>query len=161
MSSTGITIEGLVQQPVTVGYDDLAALPGQVADVGSVVPGREGTAVRLGDLLAKAGPTGEATHLTIEADDASFSASIPLATVDSAVIVYRLDGAPLPREKGGPFRLLIPDAKRCHDPAADKCANVKFVARLRLDAGPGHDTRPTTKDEHARLHEQPGHEHSK
>lgn len=160
MSSSGITIEGIVRERVTLGYRDLASLPAQIPDVSTVIPGREGVAVHLGDLLARAGIASGATHLTIEADDDSFSASIPLATVESAVIVYRLGDAPLPREKGGPFRLLIPNATRCHGDDIDKCANVKFVGRLRLDAIQGKDTRPVTRDQHVEMHKKPGHEHS-
>lgn len=160
MTKNGITIEGLVREPMVLGRDDLAVLPGQVADVSTLVPGREGAAVRLAALLERAGIGPGATHLTIEADDGSFSASIPLPTVESAVIVYRLGDDELPRGKGGPFRLLIPEATRCHGDDVDKCANVKFVGRLRLDAGQGKDTRPVTRDEHVEMHKKPGHEHS-
>lgn len=160
MSTTGITIEGVVRQGVTLGYDDLAAMPGRIADVSTVVPGREGVAVPLAQVLAAAGIGDGATHLTIEADDQSFAASIPLEIVESAVIVFELGGHPLPREKGGPFRLLIPNATRCHGSDVDKCANVKFVGTLRLDTAQGHDTRPVTRDEHAEMHKKPGHEHS-
>lgn len=160
MSSSGITIEGVVRRSVTLTHHDLTMLPGRIEDVSTVIPGREGVAVPLAEILASAGIGEGATHLTIEADDDSFAASIPLETVASAVIVYELAGKPLPREKGGPFRLLIPNATRCHGSDVDKCANVKFVGLLRLDAGPGHDTRPVTKDEHVEMHKKPGHEHS-
>lgn len=155
-----IRVEGEVHRALALGPDDLAALPGQVADVSSVIAGRSGTGVALRSLLDRAGIETGATHLTIESDDASFAASIPLESVDAALIVYAIDGAPLPREKGGPFRLLIPDAASCGRAEIDKCANVKSVGVLRVDAGHGHDTRPATRAEHIAMHKKPGHGHS-
>jgi len=155
-----ITIEGEVRRSVTLDYDDLASASEQVADVAPLVAGRSGTAVPLRSLLAMAGVDAGATWLTIESDDASFAASVPLEAVAEAVVVYALDGEPLPREKGGPFRLLIPDAARCGSAEVDKCANVKSVGVLRLETGHGRDTRPATKTEHIEMHKKPGHQHS-
>lgn len=155
-----ITIEGEVGRSVTLGYDDLASCPDQIADVASLVAGRSGVAVPLRSLLAKAGVDADATWITVESDDASFAASVPLEAVGDAVVVYALDGKPLPREKGGPFRLLIPDAARCGTAEIDKCANVKSVGVLRLETAHGRDTRPSTKAEHIAMHKKPGHGHS-
>jgi len=154
-----ITIEGEVRHSTTLGYDDLAASPEQIADVSSLVAGRRGAAVPLRSLLARAGVDAGATWITVESDDASFAASVPLEAVGDAVVVYALDGKPLPREKGGPFRLLIPDAARCGTAEIDKCANVKSVGVLRLETAHGRDTRPTTKTEHIAIHRKPGHSH--
>lgn len=147
-----IRIEGLVGRELSLGPEDLAALPGQVEDVSVLVAGRNGRAVRLASLLDRAGVTADAGYLTVEADGEAFAASVLLDAVREAVIVYSLNGAALPKEKGGPFRLLIPDAARCGSAEVDKCANVKNVGVLRLDAGHGHDTRPTTKSDHIALH---------
>lgn len=147
-----IAIEGIVRHAVTLGHDDLASLPGQIDDVSSLVAGRRGRAVRLASLLACAEVLPDASWITVEADDDSFAASVPLEAVADAVLVYQLDGKPLPRENGGPFRLLIPDAARCGSAEVDKCANVKSVGVLRLDADRGHDTRPATKTEHLAMH---------
>jgi len=147
-----IRIEGVVRSSVTLGFDDLSSLPEQIDDVAVLVAGRSGRAVRLRSILAKAGVDERATHLTLEADDSSFAASVPLEAVADAVIVFALEGKPLPRDKGGPFRLLIPDAARCGSAEVDKCANVKSVGVLRLDIGHGHDTRPSTKSEHIAMH---------
>ena len=51
------------------------------------------------------------------------------------VLVYELDGEPLPESKGGPFRLVTPGL-------GDLCANVKGVARIEVTIGTGTDTRP-------------------
>ena len=156
-----LVIEGLVRRPIALEFDDLASLLDQVADVSTVVAGRRGTAVPLLGVLAVAGLESGAAWLTLESDDASFAASVPLEHMDGAVIVYALDGKPLPREMGGPLRLLIPDAIRCSGDKVDKCSNVKAIGLLRVESGHGHDTRPGTEEEHAALHEKPGHGHSR
>ena len=54
------------------------------------------------------------------------------------MLVYEIDGQPLPESKGGPFRLVAPGL-------GDLCANVKGGARIELTKGPGKDTRPSRK----------------
>ena len=155
-----ITVEGDVRSRLTLSFEDLASLPGQIADVAPLVAGRSGTAVELRSLLASAGVEATASWITVESDDASFAASVPLEAVGQAVIVYALGGAPLPRDKGGPFRLLIPDAARCSSGDVDKCANVKAVGVLRLESEHGRDTRPNTRADHVAMHRKPAHRHS-
>jgi hypothetical protein len=151
-----LRIEGSTTHPTTFTAADLARLPGQIADVSAIVPGRRGAAVALRSVLDAAGIAPEATHLTVEAGDGFFSASVPLDAVGDAVLVPSLHGAPLPRAPGGPLRLLIPDAARCGRDDVDRCANVKDVVVLRLGAGPGRDTRPTTTEAHRALHRHEG-----
>jgi DMSO/TMAO reductase YedYZ molybdopterin-dependent catalytic subunit len=148
----GVTIEGLVTKTLELEAADLASMPGQIDDVAAFVAGRHGAAVRLAAVLERAGIETGAEWLTVESDDGSFAASVPLEAVREALLVHSLDGAPLPRDKGGPVRLLIPDAARCGTAEVDKCANVKNVGVLRLDAGHGHDTRPSTKEQHVEMH---------
>lgn len=134
--------------PASFGAAEFAALPlcAQVPDVGALVPGRKGRGVRLSALLERARPTAEARWLNIASRDPAFAVSVPLDEVRAtAVVVYELDGAPLPSAKGGPFRLLV-----CGHP--DECLNVKELARLELSPVPGRDTRPKDDAEHAALH---------
>ncbi len=139
-----LEICGQVQQPGAFDFAALARLPGQIEDIAAVVPGRTGGGVRLASLLAAVQPRPEATHLTVESSDGSFSASVPLpAVVGSGVVLYRLGTQALPTQQGGPFRFLITDAQTCATGGVDLCANVKFVGRIVLSAGPGRDTRPT------------------
>jgi hypothetical protein len=138
-----LEICGQVQQLCAFDFEALARLSGQVEEISALVPGRSGGGVRLASLLAAVQPRPEATHLTIESSDGSFSASVPLsAVVDSGVVLYRIGSQALPTQQGGPFRFLITDAQTCATGGADLCANVKFVGRMVLSAGPGHDTRP-------------------
>ena len=147
-----LEVGGAVTRPLTLVAEELKRLPGQLDDVGTLVPGRRGGAVALAAVLAAAGPRADATHLTVESDDGCFAASVPLDALAEAVLVYRLGDGPLPAAEGGPVRLLIPDAARCGRADIDTCANVKHVTVLRVETARGRDTRPTTAAEHAAVH---------
>jgi DMSO/TMAO reductase YedYZ molybdopterin-dependent catalytic subunit len=144
--SQALEVCGRVRQPGKFDFEALTRLPGQIDDIATLVPGRTGGGVRLVSLLDAVQPHPEATHITVEADDGSFSASVPLAVVvDSAVVLYRLGSQALPTQHGGPYRFLITDAQTCATGGADLCANVRFVGRIAFSAGPGRDTRPTER----------------
>ena len=151
-----LAINGEVQQPVNWSQTDLAAIHGtyQIADVTKFDPKRPGRAVRLAGILAVVGTKPAARWLTLHSSQDNFHASIPLDAVrDRALIIYELDGQPLPVSAGGPFRFLIPDFSACHTAEVDECANVKFVDRIELNAERGFDNRPTDDADHAKLHE--------
>jgi hypothetical protein len=153
MSEPILHLDGEVQRPLALTYDDLAAIPEQVHDVSRLIPGRHGDAVPLEALLILAGVKPSATYLTLHAGRDDFHASIPLAAVrDRGLLVYRLNDQPLPARAGGPLRFLILDPAECQTAEIDECANVKYVDRLELSAVRGHDNRPTDETEHARLH---------
>jgi DMSO/TMAO reductase YedYZ molybdopterin-dependent catalytic subunit len=155
-----LKIDGKVNRPLDLDFEDLKEMPDQVEDVSVLVPKRAGAAVPLKSLLAEAAVQDGVRYLTVTSTDGTFAASIPLdAVLDSALVVYRSGEAPLPESKGGPFRFLIPDAASCHTAEIDTCANVKFVGSLSLSEKRGEDTRPTTPRNHKALHETPGHEH--
>ena len=132
---------------------DLAALPSsaQVADVGTLIAGRKGRAVRLAAIVDLARPSSATRHLNITSRDPAFAVSVPLDEVrDRALVVYELDGLPLDPAKGGPFRLLV-----CGHP--DECVNVKELVRLEFSDRPGRDTRPKDDAEHQALHRKAKH----
>ena len=144
MNMATLRVEGEVQAPREFAFTELAALPEQILDVGSLIPGRQGGAIWLSDLLDVTGVHPHATHVTLHATDGDFSASVPLTAVrDRALIVYRMGDAPLPVEQGGPMRFLIKDAEACGLSEIDACANVKFLGSIQVTQGPGVDTRPT------------------
>jgi DMSO/TMAO reductase YedYZ molybdopterin-dependent catalytic subunit len=102
---TSLRIEGEVHAPRAFRFADLAALPGQVPDIGTLIPGRQGGGVWLCSLLEATRARPQASHITLHATDGDFSASVPLAAVrDRAIVVYRLGDAPLPAAQGGPMR---------------------------------------------------------
>jgi hypothetical protein len=148
----GLRVEGEVVNPGSFGFAELAALPQQIEDIAALVPGRSGGAVELAAVLAAVGVSPEATHIALESTDGGFAASVPLAAVAGAIVVYRDGAEPLPVKAGGPVRFFIPEVGDCHSGPVDACVNVKFLGTIRLSNGPGRDTRPTNPDEHAELH---------
>lgn len=111
---------------VRLGRDALAALPGQVPDVGVIVPGREGRGVPLRELFALL-PVPPGARFVVAAGDGMTSEPAPVADVGDSVLVHSLGDGPLPDSQGGPFRLLAPK-----DAARGRCANVKGVVRVRV-----------------------------
>ncbi|MBK7877095.1 MAG: molybdopterin-dependent oxidoreductase [Planctomycetes bacterium] len=142
-----LELGGLCSKPLALRHAELARLPAdaQVADVAALVPGRAGRAVKLAALRVLAGEEPGVAFLDVASADPGFAVSLPIAEARDAVVVYELDGAPLPPNKGGPFRLLVPGH-------SDECVHVKSVARLSLSAARGRDTRPVDDAEHAQLH---------
>ena len=132
---------GEVEFEKTFGFDQLRSLSCQVADIGREIAGREGHGVRLRSLVDAAGRKPGATHATLSSRDGDFTASVPLDEIMDAVLVYELNGEPLPEQYGGPVRFLIPDALPCHSGGADSCANVKFLVRIELTNGAVVDSR--------------------
>src|SRR5688572_26966439 len=150
-----LAIVGEVESPRNLTFADLAAIPGehQITDVSRLVPGRKGDAVKLAGILALVKAKPAAKYLGLHSSTDDFHASIPLsAVVDKAVVIYRLDGQPLPAKAGGPVRFFIPDFAACHTEEIDECANVKFVDRIELTATKGFDNRPHDGAEHEALH---------
>lgn len=131
-----LTVTGAVDTPLELDAEELRRLPDQVADISSLFPGREGAAVRFASVVQRAGPRPNATHATLTSADGSFEATVRLAGVTEAVLVHSLGAEPLPAHFGGPVRMLIPDAVTCNTPDADKCANVKALARIDVHAEP-------------------------
>lgn len=160
MTKPILEIGGDVGTPRWLTFDDLAALPAeeQIQDVSRMVPGRKGDAVKFAGLLAMVKPNPSAKYLGLHSSADDFHASIPLAAVaDRALVIYRLDGQPLPVNSGGPVRFFIPDFAACHTSEIDECANVKYVDRIELTSSKGFDNRPHDGAEHEALHakEQP------
>src|SRR6187200_1037078 len=152
-----LTISGQVEQPRSLTFADFAAIDAayQVPDVSRLVPDRKGDAVQFAGILALVKPQASAKYLGLHSSTDDFHASIPLAAVaDRALVIYRLDGQPLPTKAGGPVRFFIPDFAACHTDEIDECANVKFVDRLELTAAKGFDNRPHDGAEHQELHRQ-------
>lgn len=136
-----LRIDGAVVQALTFDRASLAQLPAesQVTDIGALAPGMKGRGIRLQGLLQVPALAIGADHVTFHSGDGRFSASLTLQqAMDHGILLYELDGAPLPQSRGGPFRLVTPGL-------GDLCANVKGVARIEIGIGQGRDTRPSTQ----------------
>ena len=156
MADVLLTIDGEVIQPRQLTWQDFQSLDArfQVPDVSRLDPKRKGTAVKLEGALALAGIKPTAKYLTLHARADDFHASVPLAAIrDRGLLIYQLNGQPLPLSAGGPVRFYIPDFAACHSAEVDECANVKFVDRLELSSERGFDNRPEDEKQHAELHE--------
>ena len=159
MSNPLLTIEGEVESPLALSFEELSAFAAnhQVSDVSRIDPKRQGDALTLGGLLERVVPKPTVKYLTLHASRDDFHASIPLEAVrERAILIYRLAGEPLPVSAGGPVRFYSPDFAACHTSEIDECANVKFVDRIEFTAAPGKDNRPHDAAEHAELHEREG-----
>jgi DMSO/TMAO reductase YedYZ molybdopterin-dependent catalytic subunit len=150
-----LKVEGEVKSTRELRFEDFSAIAErhQVVDVSRIVPGRKGDAVKLAGILELIEPKPAARYLGLHSAKDDFHASIPLAAVaERALVIYRLDGQPLPEKSGGPVRFFIPDFAACHTDEIDECANVKFVDRIELTAEKGFDNRPHDGAEHEALH---------
>jgi hypothetical protein len=155
MCSATLRVDGEVDCPLELSFADLQAFSAAetVPDVSQFHPKRQGAGVTLNSVLQRVQPRPSASYLTLHATADNFAASIPLAAVrDEGIVVYRLNGEPLPVKNGGPFRFLIRNPAACHTDELDDCANVKFIDRLELTSAKGRDTRPTTDEDHEHLH---------
>ncbi|GAB3092516.1 molybdopterin-dependent oxidoreductase [Isoptericola nanjingensis] len=116
-----LTVTGLVDEPFTITWDDLLALPLEehhvtLACVSNEVGGDLiGNALWLGypvrELLARAKPQGGADMVLSRSTD-GFTAGTPLEVLQEAdrdcLVAVGMNGEPLPTEHGFPARLVVP-----------------------------------------------------
>jgi len=110
-----VQLGGLVEQPITLAYEEILVLPRSTADArltsvsGWSVRGKWG-GVRLGDLLAVAGIRPEATHVQFVSYGGMYTTCIPLdvALKERTLLAYEFDGEPLDADYGGPVRVFCP-----------------------------------------------------
>jgi DMSO/TMAO reductase YedYZ molybdopterin-dependent catalytic subunit len=108
-------VDGLVERPITLGYDQMRALPAveRTVDIHCVTKWSkldtkwEGASVS--DLLAEAVPLPSATHVLVMAEH-GFTANIPLPDLmrPENLLAYRFGGEELERDHGWPLRLVVP-----------------------------------------------------
>ncbi|HEX5587348.1 MAG TPA: sulfite oxidase-like oxidoreductase [Acidimicrobiia bacterium] len=108
-------IEGEVEVETTWTWDQIHALPGSTyeGDIHCVTTwsklGMTFRGVSVDTLLDIARPRPEATHV-LAVSHTGYTTNLPLADVrdHKAWVVWEADGEPLPRDHGGPARLLVP-----------------------------------------------------
>jgi DMSO/TMAO reductase YedYZ molybdopterin-dependent catalytic subunit len=110
------TIDGLIARETTWTWDEIHALPESTyaGDIHCVTTwsklGMTFTGVSIDTLLAEAGgPDPAATHV-LARSHTGYTTNLPLADVvgGKAWVAWTVDGGPLPRDHGGPARLLVP-----------------------------------------------------
>jgi len=131
-STWRLHIEGLVQNPQTLTYDDLRSLP-RVEQVstfhcvtGWSVENVHWAGVRFRDLMGAARPYPSATVYTFVSAEVPYvdTLTVQQAGLNDAMLAYEMDGKPLAREHGAPVRVVIPEMYGYK--------NVKWVERIVL-----------------------------
>lgn len=138
-----VDIRGLVDSPMSLSLEDLWTYP-EVSqfvtlscisnDVGgSLISTAKWTGIRLVDLLADAGLQSGVQELHIEGADGFFE-SVSMADMmdPRTLLVYRMNGKPLPYEHGYPLRIYIPNRFGMKQP--------KWIVRMEAidEQGPGY-----------------------
>jgi DMSO/TMAO reductase YedYZ molybdopterin-dependent catalytic subunit len=111
-----LKIGGLVEQPVSLTYDELRALPRveQVSNfhcvTGWSVNNVRWGGVRIDDVLAAAKPGSSWQALEFVSMEVPYVDYLTRkqASLSDVMLAYEMDGKPLPREHGAPVRLIIP-----------------------------------------------------
>lgn len=106
--------------------EDLQALPGGIEDVSQLFPKRAGAAAQMQALCESLALPQHGSAVVCAADGFA-SDSLPLDALRQGVLLHSLANAPLPADKGGPFRLMLPPDTPGAPP---NCANVKCVVRI-------------------------------
>ncbi|GAB4001970.1 molybdopterin-dependent oxidoreductase [Nocardioides ultimimeridianus] len=143
-SSWSLTIDGMVDHPFTIGFDDLLAMPLIERDItltcvsnsvgGPYVGSARWLGVRLSDLLERAGVQSGADQI-LSTDVGGMTISTPLALATDgrdAMVAIGMNGEPLPREHGFPARMVIPGLYGF-------ISATKWVTRLTVTTYAGHD----------------------
>jgi DMSO/TMAO reductase YedYZ molybdopterin-dependent catalytic subunit len=110
-----LVLDGAVEHPVTLHWADFMALPQaeDVSDFHCVTTwsklNMSWKGVRLVDLAALVQPMETATHLLCYGyDDYTTNVSLEEALKPDVLLVHTYDDKPLPREHGGPVRMITP-----------------------------------------------------
>jgi DMSO/TMAO reductase YedYZ molybdopterin-dependent catalytic subunit len=110
-----LTVNGLVDSPFTLTYDELRAMSPTVLTkdfqcvTGWRVPNTHWTGVKLSHLLDRAGVKANGAALRFTSFDGAYTESLTLdqARRDDVIVAYDLEGKPLGRDHGGPARLYV------------------------------------------------------
>ena len=129
-----LRIDGLVDRPQTIDYEQLRALPAaeQISNfhcvTGWTVDKVHWRGVRFADLLAAATPRPDAGVLTFTSAEKPYVDTLTLdqARLPDVMLAYEMDGQPLSRPHGAPVRVVIPDMYGYK--------NVKWVERITVGA---------------------------
>lgn len=110
-----LQLDGEVEHPITLSWQDFMDLPqtSDVSDFHCVTTwsklGMSWVGVRLLDLAALVQPKETATHILCYGyDDYTTNISLEEGLKPDVLIAHTVDGKPLPKEHGGPARMITP-----------------------------------------------------
>jgi DMSO/TMAO reductase YedYZ molybdopterin-dependent catalytic subunit len=110
-----LTVNGLVDKPFTLTYDELRAMPPTMLTkdfqcvTGWRVHNTHWTGVQLSHLLDRAGVQENGVALRFTSFDGAYTESLTLdqARRSDVIVAYDLEGKPLSSDHGGPARLYV------------------------------------------------------
>jgi DMSO/TMAO reductase YedYZ molybdopterin-dependent catalytic subunit len=112
ISSYRLVVEGLVETPLSLTYEDLLSRPQVSEEVLLICPGffwdnAVWTGISLRLILREAGISPEASEVRFEAGD-GYVRTMPLtdALGNGVFLAYEVNGEPLPKEHGYPIRVV-------------------------------------------------------
>jgi DMSO/TMAO reductase YedYZ molybdopterin-dependent catalytic subunit len=108
-------VYGLVRNPITMSYSELKKLPKivSISDFHCVTGwskfDNKWEGIRFRDLMKMVEPMEKARYATIECEN-DYTTSLPLKELeyDDIILAYRLDDEDLPKQYGGPLRIVVP-----------------------------------------------------
>ncbi|WP_372634440.1 sulfite oxidase-like oxidoreductase [Cohnella sp.] len=115
MEQWRLTIDGEVEEPLELTYDDVLGLPVSriECDIHCVTRwskfGTEWEGVLFKDLLSRVKPKPEARYVMFHADP-DYETNVPLSDLlmDNVMLAYRYEGEPLTDKHGWPLRTIVP-----------------------------------------------------
>jgi DMSO/TMAO reductase YedYZ molybdopterin-dependent catalytic subunit len=133
-----LEIGGLVDNPTTLTLEDIHARPSVSQYItlscisnpvgGDLISTALWTGIRLKDLLDEVGLQAGAQALYVEAQDGYFETVVMDDVMDErTLLVYEMNGQPLPAEHGFPLRIYIPNRHGMKQP--------KWIVRIEAVAG--------------------------
>jgi DMSO/TMAO reductase YedYZ molybdopterin-dependent catalytic subunit len=110
-----LQVDGAVEAPLAVGWEALLALPQVDVDAdfhcvtGWSILDVAFRGVRFETLAGLVVPRADATHVMAYASD-GYSTNLPLeeALKPDVLVVHAIEGKPIPPERGGPVRMVVP-----------------------------------------------------
>ncbi|QPJ64220.1 MAG: molybdopterin-dependent oxidoreductase [Candidatus Nitrohelix vancouverensis] len=131
----GLSVSGLVEKPVGLGYEDLFGFKttSQISRLKCVEcwsAKAEWEGFRMEELLKEVNPKPEAKYVKFDSAD-SYYEVFPLEELlrPRVLFVLRMNGAPLSREHGYPLRLIVPFKYGYK--------NIKYITRIQFTDSPG------------------------
>lgn len=110
-----LEVYGEVKKPMTFSFEDLKSEPSilSVSDFHCVegwsILDNKWEGISFKTIVKIVKPKENAKYVTLECDD-GYTTSLPLSDLleDKVLLAYKLDDKPLPPERGGPLRLVVP-----------------------------------------------------